>query len=132
MSWDNFERSGKSFLRHSFALLFPQPPIHKTLCIIYQWTNFSLDKGLTLFLTLLTTTAAWCQVTVSGTVIFKDDNSTSPGIVVVEKGTKNGTTTDINGKFSITVSDPNATLVFSFIGAITREFQLKGKNDIFV
>ena len=63
---------------------------------------------------------------------FEDDNSTSPGIVVVEKGTENGTTTDINGKFSITVSDPNATLVFSFIGVITQEFQLKGKNETFV
>jgi hypothetical protein len=83
-------------------------------------------------LTLLTTTTAWCQVTVTGKVIFKDDNSTSPGIVVVEKGTENRTTTDINGKFSITVTDPNATLVFSFIGVITQEFQLKGKNEIFV
>lgn len=83
-------------------------------------------------MTLLTTTTAWCQVTITGTVIFKDDNSTSPGIEVIEKGTKNGTTTDINGKFSINVSDLNATLVFSFIGVITQEFQLKGKNDILV
>lgn len=102
------------------------------LCIIYPWTNFPLIKQLTLILALLTTTTAWCQVTVTGTVIFKDDNSTSPGIEVIEKGTKNRTVTDSNGKFSITVSDPTATLVFSFIGVITQEFQLKGKNEIFV
>jgi hypothetical protein len=102
------------------------------LGIIYPWTDLTLIKRLILILTLLTTTTAWCQVTITGTVIFKDDNSTSPGIEVIEKGTKNGTTTDINGKFSINVSDPNATLVFSFIGVITQEFQLKGKNDILV
>jgi hypothetical protein len=71
-------------------------------------------------------------VQITGTVIFKGDKSTSPGIVVVEKGTKNGTATDVNGKFSITVSDPNATLVFSFIGFIPQEFQLKGKKEIVV
>ena len=79
-------------------------------------------------MTLLTTTTAWCQVTVTGTVIFKDDNSTLPGIVVVEKGTENGTTTKCNGTFSITVSDPNATLVFSFIGVQYTRISIKGEE----
>jgi hypothetical protein len=83
-------------------------------------------------LTILTTTTCWSQVTVTGTVFFKDDNSTAPGVKVIEKGTENGTTTKTDGTFSITVTDLNATLVFAFIGVQTQEFQLKGKKEIIV
>jgi hypothetical protein len=69
-------------------------------------------------------------VTVIGTVITSDDKSAIPGVNVVEKGTENGTNTNADGKFSITVTDPNATLVFSFIGFQTQEFQLKGQTEI--
>lgn len=79
---------------------------------------------------ILTTTAAWCQVTVIGTVIAKEDNSALPGVDIVEKGTENKTTTKADGAFSISVSDPNATLAFSFIGFQTQEFQLKGRTEI--
>ncbi|MCE2732261.1 MAG: carboxypeptidase-like regulatory domain-containing protein [Chryseotalea sp.] len=88
-----------------------------------------LIKRLTLILTILTTTA-WCQVTVNGTVIAKEDNSALPGVYVVEKGTENKTTTDADGKFSITVTDPNSTLVFSFIGFQVQELQLNGRTQI--
>jgi hypothetical protein len=89
-----------------------------------------LIKRLTLILTILTTTTAWCQVTVIGTVITSDDKSPLPGVNVVEKGTENGTNTNADGKFSITVTDPIATLVFSFVGFQTQELQLKGKTEI--
>jgi hypothetical protein len=89
-----------------------------------------LIKRLTLILTILTTTTAWSQVTVNGTVISSEDKSALPGVNVVEKGTGNGTNTNADGKFSITVTDPNATLVFSFIGFQTQEFQLKGQTEI--
>jgi hypothetical protein len=81
-------------------------------------------------LTILTTTTAWCQVTVTGTVITSDDKSALPGVNVVEKGTENGTITNADGKFSISVTDSNATLVFSFVGFQTQEFQLKGQTEI--
>jgi hypothetical protein len=42
------------------------------------------------------------------------------GANVVVKGTTNGTVTDVDGKFSLTVSE-NATLQVSFIGYITQE-----------
>ncbi len=58
--------------------------------------------------------------------------STAPGINVVEKGTKNVTQTDSDGTFKLTVNDPYAILVFSFIGVVTQEFELRGKTEIFV
>jgi hypothetical protein len=89
-----------------------------------------LIKRLTLILTILTTTTAWGQVTVIGTVITSDDKTALPGVNVVEKGTENGTTTTTNGTFSIAVTDANATLVFSFVGFQRQEIQLKGRTEI--
>lgn len=59
--------------------------------------------------------------TLSGTVTSKDDGLPIPGVNVLVKGTSIGTATDQNGKFSLSISDVNATLVFSFIGFVTQE-----------
>lgn len=44
------------------------------------------------------------------------------GVSVLEKGTNNGTITDIDGNFKLNVS-PNATLVFSYVGYQTQELR---------
>lgn len=62
---------------------------------------------------------------VSGTVL-DDKNSSLPGASVVEKGTVNGTVTDIDGKFTITVKT-GSTIVFSSIGFVTVE-QIASEN----
>lgn len=38
------------------------------------------------------------------------------GVSVVEKGTNNGVITNIDGNYDITVSNPDATLIFSYLG----------------
>src|SRR5690606_702420 len=43
--------------------------------------------------------------TITGTVISFDDNSPLPGVNVVEKGTLNGTVTDIDGRYSLKVRE---------------------------
>src|SRR5688500_3727843 len=55
------------------------------------------------------------SVTVSGTII-DDAGQPLPGVSVVEKGTANGATTDIDGKYNLQVAGESSTLVFSFIG----------------
>ncbi|HVW59363.1 MAG TPA: SusC/RagA family TonB-linked outer membrane protein, partial [Puia sp.] len=50
------------------------------------------------------------------------------GVSVQEKGTNNGTTTGDDGSFTLQVTSPNATLVFSYIGYGTKELALKGKT----
>lgn len=55
------------------------------------------------------------EMTVTGTV--KDDTGeTLPGATVLIKGTTKGTTTDIDGKYSIRVSNAATVLVYSFAG----------------
>lgn len=52
------------------------------------------------------------------------------GASVVEKqNPSNGTTTDLDGNFSITVSSQNATLVISYIGYVTKQLDVAG-NDL--
>ena len=64
---------------------------------------------------------------VSGNV--SDANGPLPGASVVEKGTTNGTQTDFDGNFTITVSE-NATLVISYIGYSTTEEAVNGRSTV--
>ncbi|MCH7409340.1 TonB-dependent receptor [Belliella sp. DSM 111904] len=70
------------------------------------------------------------DITISGTVTDKDDNSTLPGVNVVIKGTNNGTVTDIDGAYTISVPDNDAVLVFSSIGYVTQEFRVGTSSTI--
>jgi TonB-linked SusC/RagA family outer membrane protein len=53
-----------------------------------------------------------------------------PGVTVLEKGTNNGTVTDIDGKYTITVSSPQATLTFSFVGYEAQEILVGNQTTI--
>ena len=59
-------------------------------------------------------------ITITGKVV-DSDNISLPGVSILEKGTTNGTQTDIDGNYSIKVSSKNATLVFTFQGLKTVE-----------
>lgn len=56
------------------------------------------------------------QRTLTGTVVDGRDNSAMVGVTVLEKGTTNGTVTDIDGKFSLKITTKNPVLVFSYVG----------------
>jgi Ca-activated chloride channel homolog len=62
--------------------------------------------------------------TITGTVTSSEDNTGMPGVNILVKGTSIGTTTDGEGKYSITVPDENNVLVFSFIGMQTQEVNI--------
>ncbi len=54
-----------------------------------------------------------------------------PGVTILQKNTTNGTVTDIDGNFTINVSDPTkSTLVVSFIGYDTKEIKLTGNEPV--
>jgi len=69
------------------------------------------------------------SVTLEGTV--KDAAGlTLPGVNILEKGTKNGASTDFDGRYKIKLSNPKAVLTFSFIGFKTKEVATEGKTKI--
>lgn len=53
-----------------------------------------------------------------------------PGVNVIEKNTTNGTTSDVDGRYSILISDEKAILVFSFIGYATQEVPVNSRTSI--
>ena len=67
------------------------------------------------------------DLSISGT-ISDDTGLTLPGATILEKGTSNGVSTDIDGNFTMTVSSDNAVLVISFIGFVTQEVQVNGET----
>lgn len=69
--------------------------------------------------------------TVQGTVV---DSTGEPliGLNVMEKNTSNGTITNVDGFFTLKVSNPNAVLVFSYIGYLPQEVSLKGETNLTV
>jgi len=72
------------------------------------------------------------EVTVKGTVVGSDDMPL-PGVTVKLKGTKIGTSTDVDGNFQIKVHNrSNAVLEFSYVGMKPKEVKVNGKSDIFV
>ena len=53
-----------------------------------------------------------------------------PGVSVLVKGTTNGTATDTDGRFTLSVPDNNAVLVFSFIGYTAKEVPVGNQTTL--
>ncbi|HDO28008.1 MAG TPA: SusC/RagA family TonB-linked outer membrane protein, partial [Bacteroidetes bacterium] len=68
--------------------------------------------------------------TLSGKVISSEDGKSIPGATVQVKGTTVGTTTDLDGNFSISVAPDATTLVFSFVGMKTLEYKIGNESTI--
>lgn len=95
---------------------------------------------LSVFLFLIAVSISAQGRKVSGTV--KDaDGSGLPGVTVVEKGTTNGVSTDLDGAFTLTLTGAHPVLVFSSIGYVTIEksvapsqtnLQIKMSEDVTV
>ncbi|MBS1951442.1 MAG: SusC/RagA family TonB-linked outer membrane protein [Cytophagales bacterium] len=90
------------------------------------YRNFLLTVTL---LGLLTTTTLAQSRIVSGVV--KDSNGDAvAGVTVQVKGTANGTVTDSDGKYSLSLDTDNALLVFSFIGYANQEIHVGTQSII--
>jgi TonB-linked SusC/RagA family outer membrane protein len=91
--------------------------------IIYLWL-------LTFFLAMGRIYAQSSTFTVSGIVTDGGKNETLPGVSVSVKGTTLGTTTDINGKYTLKVPSSDAIVVFSFVGYEPQEVPLRSRETV--
>ena len=90
-----------------------------------------MKKFLLLSFMLMFAGFAWAQDrTITGKVTSAEDGSTLPGVNVILKGTSNGTVTDIDGNFRLTVPQDGGTLVFSFVGLQTLEMPVGNQTTI--
>ena len=79
---------------------------------------------------LLSTTIMFAQQKVIG-VVKSAHNEPLIGVNVVVKGnTSVGAITDLNGKYSLSVPEGKATLVFSYIGYVTQEVSVGSRNTV--
>lgn len=70
------------------------------------------------------------QKVVKGKVTDASSGEALPGVNVIVKGTTTGTTTDLYGQYSIEVTDPQAILIFSYVGYNTEELKVAGQAQI--
>ena len=86
-----------------------------------------MKKALMFLFGAMASVAMFAQsVAVTGTVIDADNNEPLIGVSVLEVGTTNGTVTDLDGNFTLTVGSA-ATLQLSYVGYNTQEITV-GKN----
>ncbi|MFD0796257.1 SusC/RagA family TonB-linked outer membrane protein [Maribacter chungangensis] len=90
--------------------------------------NRKIFGFLTLVALLLSQTILAQETTVSGT-ITDESGMPLPAVNVIEKGTTNGTSSDFDGNYSITVSN-NAILVFSSLGFTSKEVATENRATI--
>ncbi|MDF2156871.1 SusC/RagA family TonB-linked outer membrane protein [Algoriphagus sp. CAU 1675] len=70
------------------------------------------------------------QRVITGTVISDEDGLGLPGATVLVKGTTVGTTTDLDGNYSISVPAGSDVLIFSFVGLETKEEAIGNRTVI--
>ena len=74
---------------------------------------------------------AFAQTKVSGQVTSSEDGQPIPGVTVIVKGlTGIGTTTNIDGKYVLTVPANGKILEFSYVGMITQDIPISGQSTI--
>ena len=82
-------------------------------------------------LLLLVSTLAYGQgFQAKGNVISSEDQLPLIGASIVVKGTTNGTITDVDGNFSISVPKTGTVLVISYVGMATQEITVNSSNPI--
>jgi len=69
------------------------------------------------------------QVTITGTITSASAAEPLPGVSIIIKGTSQGTTTDIDGKYAISTGESDV-LQFSYIGYVTQEIAVGVQNII--
>ena len=79
-----------------------------------------------LTLCLAFSVSAMAQFTVTGTVTDSDGLGI-PGVSILERGTTNGTITNIDGNYTLRIASPDASLVFSFVGMESQEIAVNGR-----
>ena len=75
-----------------------------------------ISRFLFLVVTLLLTTGAMAQSTVTGTIMDAEMNGPLPAANIIEKGTTNGVSTDFDGNFTITTQANSGEVVISYVG----------------
>ena len=84
---------------------------------------------ITLLFIFLAHAAMYGQISIKGQV-FDPYDIPLPGVNVLEVGTSNGTTTDFDGNFTITIANRDAQLLFSYVGFASKTVSIGQSNTL--
>lgn len=137
------ERTGLRYrrIRHNTYLILEKtdtksaqvnslPTDIKTVTTVNRVNESSLTQNPIPNLLSVQTTKQTLDQTITGTVTDNEKGEPIPGASVVIKGATRGTNTDANGKYSITVPNGTAVLVFSFVGFEKQEIIVGNRSQI--
>jgi len=89
-----------------------------------------ISLGVFLVMLAVDTSSAQTRRTVTGTVTDASDGIGIPAVNIVVKGTLIGTSSNIDGTYSLSIPTDAAILVFSSIGYVPQEIQIDGRSTI--
>ena len=91
-----------------------------------------MKKSLTILLAMLFLSVgmAWAQTTITGSVVTQEDGEPIVGATIRIVGTQQGTVTDANGRFSLSVPNSNADLQVSYLGYATQTVRARNGMTI--
>lgn len=111
------------------SLSVREKPVREVLSLLFRNTeiNYVVEKNNIVLVKRSINQQADHKV--SGKVIDENDEPVI-GATIKEKGTGNGVITDVNGRYSITVSQPKTTLQISYVGFISQEISVGTRTQI--
>jgi len=78
----------------------------------------------------ITTQADIAQALVISGTVTDETGAALPGANVLERGTINGTVTDADGKYRLTVGSRESVLIFSFVGTLSQQIVAGEQSEI--
>lgn len=88
---------------------------------------FKIILPLFLLATLNASASYFQQIKITGTITDASTGEPMPGVNIQIKGTTLGIITDADGKYTLSITDSNASLIISFIGYNMQEIPLSGR-----
>lgn len=88
--------------------------IFEPFCLPFSFLSLSAQQG----------------ITISGTILDARTNDPVVGATILEKGTRNGATTDAAGVFKVVLQNQEAVLVISYLGYLSQEVAAKNGMEV--
>ncbi|SEQ01136.1 Outer membrane receptor proteins, mostly Fe transport [Myroides profundi] len=97
--------------------------------ITYTYKMKNLKNWMLMMVMVFTSVSALSQNKITGVVVDGEFQSGLPGAAIIVKGTLNGASSDMDGKFELNVSEDKGEVVISFIGYQSKTVAFKVGAD---
>jgi len=108
------------------SLMVEDTPVISVLNMLFD-SSIKFDEVGSMIIFKPAATNVEIFATISGKVTDAETGEALPGVNVLVKGTANGTSTDIEGKYTLQAENSEAVLVFTFVGYESQEVPLNSR-----